>query len=162
MAAIAVGGTASLIGSPAFADQNVGRSYNTTIKGVAVHMALPYQWLNAGESWYFGKSRMLMRDDGELVIIQGTTVKLRTHTAGSGAVKLLFDFSDDLELVNAGGKVVWHTGTGFPSGKCDEDLSESVAIALQGDSNFVMYCGFDTGSGPLTGIEPIWATNTLA
>jgi hypothetical protein len=161
MVAIAIGSSASFIGSAAYA-ATPGGSSDTTIRGVRVHIALPEQWLNSGGSWTFGNAHLLLRGDGNLVILKKntSTVKWQSNTAGQGVKKMLFKYNGDLQLLTSSGRVIWHTGTDSPF-ECDQSPGESQALGLQNDSNFVIYCGLENPQGNgLENYDPIWATNT--
>ena len=105
--ATAIGASVALIGSTAYAAER-GNSYTQTIAGnVTATVAAADQWLNAGDSWFFGHSRLLMRSNGELVILKGKgTVAWRSKykngksTAGSGAVKMTFDCGYRVPRIN--------------------------------------------------------------
>ena len=78
--------------------------------------------------------------------------KWASGTAGSGANRLTFGFAGDL--------YVWNTRTGASapwaidySGQCGSGYSP--VMALQRDSNFVLYCYRDAS------YTPFWSTGTV-
>jgi hypothetical protein len=147
--------------SPASAAITLGGSFDYVKNGVSVHMAYPYQWLNAGDAWVFGHSRLVMQFDGNLVIYRlndnGSlgNATWASGTAGRGATQMLFQPDGNLVLYTAGGAAVWASQT---NARCVYGLTPT--IGLQADSNFVIYCTYHATNGDIVA-NSIWATNTI-
>ncbi len=108
------------------------------------------QWLDPGESWYFGNARMTMQTDGNLVIYdRQNRNRWSTRTSGSGATQALFQTDGNLVLYTAGyARNVWSTRTG---GDCS--TRGGAFLALQEDSNLVIRCA-------TVGWPAVWASGT--
>jgi hypothetical protein len=136
---------------------NPGTSHRGNIGTVGFSYSYATQWLNSGDSWTFGNSRLVMQGDGNLVIYKkGTnTAKWATGTSGSGNW-LKFQTDGNLVVYTAGGVAKWASGT---NNKCKTGVNASVVLALQDDSNFVVYCKY-----PPASLQPLfvakWASNT--
>jgi hypothetical protein len=146
------------LASPAAAS-TPGPSYDITFTGgVKAHIAFPFQWLNAGSSWTFGSARMTMQTDGNLVVYRrDNSVKWKSDTQGTSARQMQWKANGTLVLVNSAGALVKtiHGNT------CNVANSDSWVIALQNDSNFVIYCGYHTKNGQLDYYHPTFATGAF-
>ena len=131
-----------------------GPTRDVTYRGVLVHTAVPCQWLDAGNSWYFGHARLTMQRDGNLVIYdQSNRARWASNTYRSGATQLVFQQDGNLVLYTAGyARAVWSSGTYHDCG------AWTTMLGLQSDSNFVIYCRL---SGDYSTMYPIWATGTV-
>jgi hypothetical protein len=147
------------LASPAAAASTPGPSYNVTFtSGVTAHAAFPFQWLNAGSTWTFGSAHMTMQTDGNLVVYRrDNSVKWASNTAGTSARQMQWTPGGALTLVNSAGKLV----KTIHSNTCNVANSDSWVIALQSDSNFVIYCGYHTKSGQLDYYHPTFATGAF-
>ncbi|MEV6381856.1 hypothetical protein AB0M31_20860 [Streptomyces sp. NPDC051773] len=136
------------------ANPPLGSSFDGYVSGVRVHFSNAYQWLDRGGSWRFGNARLSMQSDGNLVLydVRNNTARWASNTRGSGATRMLFQPDDNLVLYTAGEAARWATNTTNDCG------SLVPLLALQEDSNFVIYCG--QVSGGTLRVHPIWATNT--
>ncbi|WP_405892814.1 hypothetical protein OG272_06465 [Streptomyces sp. NBC_00104] len=136
------------------ANPPLGSSFDGYVSGVLVHFSNAYQWLDRGGSWRFGNARLSMQTDGNLVLydVRNNAARWASNTRGSGATRMLFQPDDNLVLYTAGETARWATNTTNDCG------SLVPLLALQEDSNFVIYCGQVSG-GSLS-VRPIWATNT--
>jgi hypothetical protein len=128
---------------------------NSYVGSVHTPLSLPYQWLDRGNTWSFGNVDLVMQTDGNLVMYRHNNhsiVYWASNTSGSGATQLLLQRDGNLVLYTAGyARAVWASHT---PNKCY--TSETPAISLQSDSNFVIYCRANNASY----IRPIWATGT--
>ena len=126
-----------------------GASYETPWAGITVHLAYSCQWLDRGQSWYFGNARMTLQNDGNLVIYdRAGRNRWSSRTSGSGATQLVFQKDNNLVLYTAGwARNVWSTRTGTVG--CPNTIGR---LGLQSDSNFVIYCGNWT--------DVLWASGT--
>ena len=145
----AVAGAGSLA-SPAFA---WGRTYDTVISGVKVHVAWPEQALSAGSSWTMGPSILHLTDGpgGHLYMTNkhtGAVIWSAGDYPGPNKI-LIFQKDGNLVLYNEGLHAEWASNTW---NKCNGDL-EIKALGLQQDGNFVLYC-------VTTKYTPLWSTNT--
>ncbi|BFU47312.1 hypothetical protein [Krasilnikovia sp. MM14-A1004] len=150
--------------TPAYADGptgNPGRTYETFRGKVALHVSYATQWLDSGKAWYFGLAKLSFQSNGNLVISDRSTGRTSwsTNTANSGATRMKFQTDGNLVLYKANGVAVWSSKT---NNKCT-GLRSYPLLALQEDSNFVIYCGKnkplieDLSGDQLT---PMWATGT--
>jgi hypothetical protein len=132
-----------------YSSQRPGWHGDSTINGVGVHLLEACQWLDRGNSWWFGRNgntRLYLKTDGNLVITRNGRQVWQTGTAGSGATQLLFQNDGNLVLYTAGyRRAVWATNT---HSRCNYPQ-----LSLQDDSNLVLYC-IDTTR------VPMWASNT--
>lgn len=151
-------------GSAAYAGPtgNPGRTYETFRGTVALHVSYANQWLNAGNSWYFGASRLTMQTDGNLVIYNryNGRVLWKTNTQHSGATRMSFQTDGNLVLYTSGNVHKWASGT---NSKCTGSRAYPV-IALQEDSNLVIYCAkpvplLEDLDGNF--LKPLWDTHTI-
>jgi hypothetical protein len=161
LATVAVGVSATMaFASPAAAGPgNPGTTHTGNIGSVYFRYSYAYQWLNVGGSWDFGNAHLVMQSDGNLVIYKrGTSVaKWATGTNGKGAVQMKFQTDGNLVLYKSNGTTaVWASKT---NGKCPSGDNASPVIALQDDSNFVIYCHY-----PIQSLHPefvaLWASHT--
>ena len=142
--------------TPARAD-TAGTCWDTTIQGVRAHVCHGWQWLDEGQSWYFGNSRMTMQSDGNLVIYNTRNGKAawstKTHgLPASARMKMRFNHHGWMWLEAWYGEVndiPWSS----PQANCAAD--RRAVLALQADSNFVVYC-HKTGS-----YQYKWASHTV-
>jgi hypothetical protein len=135
----------------------LGSTFDAYIGDVKVHFMNAYQWLDRGNSWTFGRSRLTMQTDGNLVVYNKNTgeAKWWSGTHGKPITQMLFQPDDNLVLYTSGyASAPWATG----SNRCFS--YEVPLLATQSDSNFVIYCGEVSASGSLY-VRPIWATNTV-
>jgi hypothetical protein len=160
LATAVLGFTALTGASAASAAESPGRTFDTYKNGVAVHAAFAKQWLNAGDSWFFGNSELKMQSDGNLVMYHRWTRKVlwATGTNGKHATKMRFQTDGNLVLYTSSNKAVWASGT---DGKCDS-FQHSPVLGLQGDGNFVIYCAELRVADDPTGdmLKALWATGT--
>ncbi|HYN96151.1 MAG TPA: hypothetical protein VES42_20085 [Pilimelia sp.] len=168
-AAAVIGGIATLgLAGPAAA---AGRSYRTTIQNVGVHISEPEQWLNAGSAgWNYGpRARLRLESNGNLRVIdtRNNATKWESRTGGMGITQMKFQHDGNLVLYRANGSAPWATGTAFGQARgCDRAWGEQPVLALQDDSNVVVYCRYGEiiiGPGTPTGdvnYRAAWATNT--
>ncbi|GAB3282077.1 hypothetical protein [Kineosporia babensis] len=150
--------------SPAHAE-SPGRTYDDYRGNVPVHVAFAAQWINAGDSWYFGNSRMTMQTDGNLVIYHRWVkdngkprVLWATGTNGKGGVKVRFQKDGNFVIYKKDGKTaVWASKT---ANKCN-DFAWSPVIGLQGDGNFVIYCAPVRAADnmPADSFKVLWSPN---
>jgi hypothetical protein len=123
-------------------------------------MAIPSQWLNAGQSWTFGNARMTMQTDGNLVIYTRNTNQARwsTGTHGSGGNRVRFQGDGNFVVYSAANRAVWSSHT---AGTCSGFFgAPQVMIGLQSDSNFVIYCRYTPFGTALEQYAVRWATGT--
>lgn len=152
---VGMASTAQAGGDP---PDNPGATYRDHIGNVYFNYSYANQWLNAGDSWTFGNAHLVMQNDGNLVIYKkGTsTAKWATRTNGSGAKRMQFQKDGNLVLYKANGAAVWSSKS---TGKCSPHLNANEVIALQDDSNLVIYCDY-----PPASLKPhfvaLWATGT--
>lgn len=148
----AVGQTGPTVASTVAIER--GTSLTVYIGNVRVDLSRPYQWLDVGRSWTFGRSRLTLQTDGNLVIYDNNNrARWASNTVGKGASQLLFQPDSNLVLYTPGyERAVWATG------RFCESFEERF-IGLQSDSNFVVYCG--VWSGNQLAIRAIWATGTV-
>jgi hypothetical protein len=135
----------------------VGSTFDANVGSVRVHFANPYQWLDRGNSWTFGRARLSMQTDGNLVIYNTTNNSARwaSNTRGSGATQMLWQPDDNLVVYTSGyASAPWASNT---YNKCNS--SEAPLLGMQSDSNFVVYCGI-VSSGNLF-VRALWASNTV-
>ncbi len=138
------------------ADITRGGNFDGHVNGVLVHFNYEYQWLDRGNSWTFGHARLAMQTDSNLVLYDARNgaAKWASGTNGSGATQMLFQPDDNLVVYTAGyARAVWASNT---AGQC----ADFPLLALQEDSDFVVYCGAWGADGYLY-VAPIWATNTV-
>jgi hypothetical protein len=163
LAAVAIVCSASLVAQVAYAAAaSVGPSSKDNINSrVTATVAFPEQWLNIGGSWDFGNAHLIMQSDGNLVIYKKgtTTAKWSSNTSGSGAVKMLFTTGDNLQVQTSSGSIKWQTHTNNLM-ICQPE--ETQILALQSDSNLVIYCGFqDFQTNTLINYDdPTWSSHT--
>jgi hypothetical protein len=135
-----------------------GPVWDETYRGVRVHLAVMCQWLDAGNSWHFGRARLTMQRDGNLVIYdQSNRARWSTRTYGSGATQMVFQHDGNLVLYTAGyARAVWASGTRHA---CRGGSGLRVeTLGLQSDSNFVIYCRVNRND---PGMYAIWSTGTV-
>ncbi|HYN96808.1 MAG TPA: hypothetical protein VES42_23450 [Pilimelia sp.] len=134
-----------------------GPSWETTFKGVRMTMSVMCQWLDVGRSWYFGRARLTLQHDGNLVIYdQSNRPRWATGTNGSGATQLVFQHDGNLVLYTAGyGRAVWASNTRH---RCRNASPNVETLGLQSDSNFVIYCRYDRHD---PNMFAIWSTGTV-
>lgn len=137
------------------ADPPRGSNFDGYVSGVLVHFSNAYQWLDRGNSWTYGNARLTMQTDGNLVVYdrRNGAARWASNTVGSQATRLLFQPDDNLVLYTAGGTARWASNT---YNRCG---SRVPLLALQEDSNLVVYCG--SVSGGVLSVQPVWATNTV-
>jgi hypothetical protein len=161
LAAVSLSSAAAIIpSSPALAE-TPGRGYVKWIGETKLNVSFPPQWLNAGNSWFFGRVVLTMQNDGNLVMYRRRDRKVmwETKTHGSGANRMRFQEDGNLVLYAGHNRVVWKSETDY---KCFSGASEPV-LALQSDSNFVIYCAY-TRPGVADAdakLKPIWSTGTF-
>jgi hypothetical protein len=130
-----------------------GPTKDLTYKHVVIHTAVPCQWLDVGNSWYFGNARLTINNGSLVIFDQNNKIRWTTGTNGSGASQLVFQQDGNLVLYTPGyARAVWATGT---EGDCG---ALTTTLSLQKDSNFVIYCRL---TDDYAGMYPIWSTGTL-
>jgi hypothetical protein len=143
----------------AVASSEPGYSFRDYIGTVGIQFSFATQWLNAGGSWSFGNVHLDMQSDGNLVIYKNSNHQYvwKSDTYGSGATKMLFRHDGNLVLQKANGTVVWQSNT---ANKCPA-VHDSVwpVLALQDDSNFVLYC-YDAMVQTRSPYKVMWAAGT--
>jgi hypothetical protein len=146
--------------SPALAE-TPGPSKIWNIKGVQVQLSYPAQWLNAGGSWDFGNAHLVMQTDGNLVLYKkGTrTVKWASNTYRSGATQMKFQKDGNLVLYAPGNRAVWSSKT-YNKCKGNGVIFRQPVLALQNDSNFVIYCEITAAGAGAQQFDAMWDTNT--
>jgi hypothetical protein len=139
-----------------------GDCWNSTVNGVNAHFCQGPQWLNAGQSWYFGadkSARLYMQNDGNLVIYDTRNaggglgkVKWASGTSGSTADEMWFEgqVNDHLYVTDAIFSVYWFSPS---TAQCSSDREPT--LALQDDHNLVIYCHKTGSYGPA-----IWASHS--
>jgi hypothetical protein len=157
LAAMVLGALFATVGWVSPAAAAVGACWDTTLRGVNLHVCAAEQWLNAGSSWNFGHARMTMQTDGNLVIYDRRTgvAKWSTRTNGTRANRMYFGGGSQVQnpLIlhdTRTGQVPWHSR---PSATCAANAR--TVMALQSDSNFVIYC-YRPGT-----FTAIWASGTV-
>jgi hypothetical protein len=146
--------------SPAFAE-TPGPTKSKKVRGVNVTLAFPPQWLNAGQSWDFGKAHLVMQSDGNLVLYKkGTrTAKWASHTYRSGANRMRFQKDGNLVLYTSDNRPVWSSKT-YNKCRGNAVIARQPVLALQSDSNFVIYCEITAAGANAQEYDAMWDTNT--
>ncbi len=128
--------------------------YVVYISGVRVELSFAEQWLDRGGVWEFGSSKLTMQWDGNLVVYNRNTgaVKWSPNIFGRGGVQMVFQYDANLVVYTSNRSVVW------ASNKFCDSPNDLALIGLQGDGNFVVYCGFVAGGEAY--VYAIWATGT--
>ena len=154
---LSLAATVGLASQASAGEGNPGTSHSDRIGEVTFQYSYATQWLNIGGKWPFGKVYLTMQSDGNLVMYKNSGgVAWASNTARSGATKMLFQTDGNLVLYKSDGRTaVWSSRT---ANKCTAPNASPV-IALQSDSNFVIYC-----KNPVMTMRPkfevVWATNT--
>jgi hypothetical protein len=162
VAASLLGLFAVVAGPASPASAAAGDCWNSTVNGVNAHFCHGPQWLNAGQSWYFGadkSARLYMQNDGNLVIYDTRNaggglgkVKWASDTSGTTADEMWFEGQGDehLYVTDEFGSVYWYSHS---AAVCSSDRVET--LALQDDHNLVIYCHKTGSYGPA-----IWASHS--
>ncbi|HYN94311.1 MAG TPA: hypothetical protein VES42_10730 [Pilimelia sp.] len=143
---------AAAIPNPVRGDVYVGQ-----VKGVDVIFNTAWQWLDKGKNWYFGNARLAMQTDGNLVVYNrhNGDVKWESNTDNYRASQMLFQDDSNLVLYTPG-----YTDSVWATDKHCRRNVEVPLLALQADSNLVIYCASEDQAGRLR-IRALWSTGAF-